>query len=721
MRRLPLALAALTTAAWAEPAWPYPPAHRGPVVDDYHGTKVADPYRWLEDLDSPATRAWVEAENRLTFGFLDQLPERAYFRRRLTELWDYPRVGLPFKEGGRYFFSKNSGLQNQPVLYVQEGLRAEPRVLVDPNTLSADGTVALAAADVSDDGRWLAYSTAAAGSDWNEIHVRSVDTGKDAPDVIRWVKFSEASWTKDDAGFFYSRYPAPQAGAGNGRTFSALEHQRVYYHRLGEPESADRLIYERADEPQWFVNGATTEDGRYLILTTARGASPENLLSFVDLVDPRAPHVSGPIVPLVANWDAEYSVVGNHGPVLFVLTNLNAPRRRIVAIDTRAPAAANWKTVVPQGADTIQAAALVGGRLVVQTMHDASSRLAIFGEDGTPHGDIALPGIGTVGAISGRADEPEFFYSFTSFNVPTTNFRHDVVTNRGEVFHAPQVAFNPADYETEEIFYPSKDGTRVPMFISHRKGLKVDANTPALLYGYGGFDISLTPAFSVVTIVWMEAGGIYAQPCLRGGGEYGKQWHDAGTKERKQNVFDDYIAAAEWLFAHHYTSPAKLVLSGASNGGLLVAATVNQRPDLCRVAMPSVGVMDMLRFQKFTVGYAWVSDYGSSDDPVAFKYLYAYSPLHNVKPGARYPAMLVTTGDHDDRVYPAHSFKYTATLQAEVANAPDSGPILIRIETRAGHGAGKPTAKIIDEVADKFAFAAHFVGMAVPPPSPGVQ
>lgn len=713
MRKFPVALLTLGAAtAFAEaPAWHYPNAQRGNVVDNYFGTEVADPYRWLEDLDSPQTRAWVEAENQLTFGFLDQLPQRAGFRERLTTLWNFPRVGLPFKEGGRYFFAKNSGLQNQAVFYVQDGLNAEPRVLIDPNAMSTDGTVALAATEVSRDGKWVAYSTAAAGSDWNTIRVRSVDTGKDATDDIEWVKFSSASWTRDNAGFFYSRYPEVKAGEGSGKTFSELEHQRIYYHRFGTPQAEDRMIFERADEPKWFVNGTTTEDGRYLIVTVSHGASPENLLSFVDLQDPHAPKVDASVVPIVGNWEAEYNVIGNNGPILYVLTTLDAPRKRVVAIDTRALGREHWKEIIPQGDDTIDAVSLIGGHFVVSTMHDASSRLAIYDQKGTAVGQVALPGIGTVGGVSGREDDTEFFYSFTSFNTPATSYRDDVVQGRSEAFHRPPVAFNPADYVTEQVFYRSKDGTRVPMFISHRKGLKIDANTPALLYGYGGFDISLTPAFSVVNLVWMESGGIYAQANLRGGGEYGKAWHEAGTKERKQNVFDDFIAAAEWLFAHRYTSPAKLVLSGGSNGGLLVGATVNQRPDLCRVAWPAVGVMDMLRFQKFTVGYAWTTDYGSSDDAAGFKYLSAYSPVHTVKPGAKYPAILVTTADHDDRVYPAHSFKYTATLQAEAANTPDSGPILIRIETRAGHGAGKPTSKLIDEAADKLAFAAHFIGI----------
>jgi prolyl oligopeptidase len=713
MRLLLLGLIALAAppVRAQSPAWHYPPAPRGGVVDDYFGTKVADPYRWLEDLDSPATRDWVAAENKLTLEFLRRLPQRAAFNARLTAWWDYPRVIAPFKEGGRYFFSQNSGLQNQAVLYVADSLAAAPRVLIDPNTLSQDGTVALGATEVSHDGKWVAYSTTAAGSDWNTVRVRSVETGRDLPDVIEWVKFSAPSWTKDGAGFFYSRFPAANVERDTGKTFGELAHQRLYYHRLGTPQSEDRLVYERADQPKWFVNGSVTEDGRYLIVALTRGDSPDTLLGVLDLSDPRQPQFSGPMRPIIDRWEAEYDVVGNRGPVLYVLTNLDAPRKRLVAIDLRAPERANWKTVIPEAADAIDAVAYVGGKFVVRTMHDASSRLELWAEDGRRRGEIALPGIGTVVTLSGHADDPELFYNFTSFNTPTANFRYDVATCRGEPFLPQQFPFEPGDYVTEQVFYPSKDGTRVPLFLSYRKGLKIDGNTPTLLYGYGGFEIAQTPAFSVVNLVWMEAGGIYAQASLRGGSEYGKAWHEAGTKERKQNVFDDFIAAAEWLFAHHYTSPAKLVLSGRSNGGLLVGATINQRPDICRVAWPAVGVMDMLRFQKFTVGYAWVSDYGSSDDPAGFKYLRAYSPLHTIKAGAKYPAVLVTTADHDDRVYPAHSFKYTAALQASAANAPDSGPILIRIETRAGHGAGTPTTKLIEEAADKLAFAAHFLGI----------
>jgi prolyl oligopeptidase len=691
--------------------WEYPPAAPGPVVDDYFGTKIPDPYRWLEDLDSPETRAWVESENELTFGFLGKLPQRAWFRDRLTRLWNYPRFGLPFQEGGQYFYTKNDGLQNQSVLYVQAGLNAPPRPLFDPNTLAADGTVALTAAAVSHDGRWLAYATAAAGSDWNEIRIRQIDTGRDTGEVIRWIKFSAPSWTRDSRGFFYSRFPSLAAEEGNGKTFSQLASQKIYYHRLGGDQSQDRLIHEIPAQPKWFVNAEVTEDGRYALVSTRRGDSDNNLLGVIALGDPNAPEVGAQVTPLIEVWDAEYNVVGNDGPVLFIQTNLAAPRRRIIAVDLRAPQTSHWKTLIAQSADVIDSCALIGGKLIVLTMHDASSRLLTYDKDGRSLGEIPLPGLGTVGELSGHQDDAEMFYNFTSFTHPAANFRHDLATGKDEIFQAPPLAFDPSQFETEQIFYHSKDGTRVPMFITARKGVKRDGAAPALLYAYGGFDIPLTPFFSVASLAWLEMGGIYAVPNLRGGGEYGKEWHEAGTKARKQNVFDDYIAAAEWLFLHGYTAPSHLLISGGSNGGLLLGATLNQRPDICRVAWPAVGVMDMLRFQKFTIGYAWVHDYGSSDEPAGFKYLSAYSPLHTIQRGARYPAVLVTTADHDDRVFPAHSFKYTAAMQAAIDDGPGALPVMIRVETRAGHGAGKPTAKQIAEAADKLAFAAHFLGL----------
>jgi prolyl oligopeptidase len=710
--RLPslLALVLMTTAVSAAPTtWNYPAAERGSVVDNYHGTAVADPYRWLEELDAPSTQAWVAAQNKITDNLLTTLPWRAKLKARLTELWNYPRIGLPYKEGGRVFYARNSGLQNQAVFYVQDPTAKEPRVLIDPNTLAADGTVALTATAVSRDGKWVAYGTAAAGSDWNEFRVRSVETGQDTGDVIKWVKFSGISWTNDHAGFFYSRYPAPQVVEGTGKTFSKLEHQQLYYHRLGTPQERDVLVHAVPDQPQWFVGGGTTKDGRWLEISIRRGSSSENLLRVIDLGDPRAPKLDAPVLALADKFEAKFDVIGSDGTQLFVLTNLDAPRNRLIKIDTQAPARSNWLTLIPESKDVIESVDLIGGKFVVRVMRDASSRLLVYARDGRALGGIDLPGIGTVAGVSGRDEDAELFYSFSSFTTPTTNYRYDLKAAKGGVFQAPSVAFDPANYETKQIFYASKDGTKIPMFITHKKGLKLDGTAPTLLYAYGGFNISLTPTFSVANLAWLEQGGIYALPNLRGGGEYGKDWHQAGTKERKQNVFDDYIAAAEWLTANHYTAPAHLVLSGGSNGGLLVAAVLNQRPDLCRVAWPAVGVMDMLRFHKFTVGFAWTSDYGSSDTPEGFRYLSAYSPLHTVKKGGRYPAVLVTTADHDDRVHPGHSFKYTAAMQAGVA--PDAGPVLVRIETKAGHGAGKPTTKIIDEAADKIAFALHFLGL----------
>jgi prolyl oligopeptidase len=710
------------TAAAAATTWHYPAAPSDATVDDYHGTKVSDPYRPLEQLDALATQQWVAAENRLTFDFLKTLPQRAWIHRELTRLWDYPRFGVPEKAGGRYFFSKNSGLQNQSPLYVQASATDAPRLLLDPNTLSADGTVALSNTAVSPDGQWLAYATAAAGSDWTEIRVRNVTTGQDTSDLVQWIKFSAPSWTNDNRGFFYSRFPAPHTDAVTGKAFGDLAGQRLYYHRLGETQDRDQLIYEIPDQPRWLIGAQVSDDGRYAFIGISRGDSNDTLLSYIDLSDPAAPKVHHPVIPLIKDWTARYSALGNLGSKLYVQTNDHAARERIIVRDLvldapidgpNSPDAIRhiWTTVVPESSDTIQSSLLAGGKLVVLTMHDASSRLRIFEPDGSGGRDVALPGLGTIGSITGRADDPELFYNFTSFTYPTANFRYDLGRRYGELYQAPTVPFDPNEFETKQIFYASKDGTRIPMFIVAQRGLKLDGARPTLLYAYGGFDISMTPAFSVSLIVWLKMGGVYALPNIRGGGEYGREWHLAGTKERKQNVFDDYIAAAETLFAQHYTSPEHLVLSGGSNGGLLVGATINQRPELCRVAWPAVGVMDMLRFQKFTIGWAWEADYGSSDDETGFKYLRPISPVHNVQTNARYPAVLITTADHDDRVFPAHSFKFAAALQAGAYNGPGALPVMIRIETRAGHGAGKPTSKQIDEAADKFAFAAHFLNL----------
>ncbi len=684
----------------------YPHSTPGSQVDDYHGTKVADPYRWLEDVDSAETKTWVEAQNKVTFDFLATLPQREAIKTRLTALFNFPRFSLPSKEGGKYFYTHNTGLQNQAPLYVKDSLAAEPRLLLDPNTLSTDGTVALSGYLASEDGKWLLYGTAVSGSDWNEFRVRAIATGQDTKDVIKWVKFSGMSWTHDSKGFFYSRFPEPKQEANS--TFSDLANQTVYYHRLGTAQDADSLIFASPDFPKRGWGAQITADGRYLLLTGTEGTDPHHRLYYIDLKDAQNPDLSGSVVKLVDVIEAVYNVIGNQGTVLFVQTDLAAPRNKIIAIDLAHPDKSNWQTLVPESKDVIDSAGVIGHRFVVSYMQDARSRLALFTLQGEALKDVVLPGIGTVASVSGRHDEDEMFFNFTSFVFPTTNYRHDLATGTTAVFQAPQVAFDPSLYETKQIFYASKDGTKVPMFITARKDLKLDGSHPALLYAYGGFNISLQPAFSLTAIMWLELGGIYAMPNLRGGGEYGREWHEAGIKERKQNVFDDFAVAGDYLVQEGYTSHNRLVIRGGSNGGLLVGATVNQRPDLARVALPAVGVMDMLRFQKFTIGWAWTSDYGSSDEADGFKYLSVYSPVHNVKAGVKYPAVLVTTGDHDDRVHPGHSFKYTAAMQT--ANPTAEFPTLIRIETKAGHGAGKPMTKVIEEIADELAFAIYFTG-----------
>jgi len=704
--RITVPLVLLSLLSLPMSAVEYPKANATSQTDDYFGTKVADPYRWLEDVDSAETKAWVGAENKVTFDFLATLPKREAIKQRLLELLNYPRFGLPEKQGGRYFYTYNTGLQNQSPLFVKDSLGAEGRVILDPNTLAKDGTAALTENSASDDGKWLAYGLARAGSDWNEFHVRNLATGEDTSDVIQWVKFSGLSWTKDSHGFFYSRYPEPRR-EGN-KVFSDLSNHKIYYHRLGSTQADDILVYERPDEPKWNLIAEVTEDGRYLLIVVHQGTDTRNRLYYVDLKNPQQPDISGPVVKLVDVFEANFSVFGNDGSTLLVRSDLDAPRNKVIAIDLARPDRANWRTLVPEATAVIESCHHIGGKLVVNYMQDARSRLALFAGDGKPLGEIALPGIGTVASISGRETESEMFFNYTSYTYPTTNFRTDLATGKTELFQAPKVAFDPAVYETIQVFYASKDGTKIPMFITHRKGMKLDGSNPTLLYGYGGFNISLQPTFSTANLAWLELGGVYAVPNLRGGGEYGKAWHEAGMKERKQNVFDDFIAAGEYLIKAGYTTSAKLVLSGGSNGGLLVGAVVNQRPDLARVAFPAVGVMDMLRFHKFTIGWAWTSDYGSPDDPAGFKYLSAYSPVHNVKPGVNYPAILITTGDHDDRVHPGHSFKYAAALQA--AHPDNPSPLMIRIETNAGHGAGKPISKQVEETADKLAFALHFTG-----------
>ncbi len=692
---------ATTAAAKTEVATlAYPAARTVDHVDEYHGIKVADPYRWLEELDAPDTREWIAAQNALTQKYLGDAKARPQIHARMTELWNYERFGLPSREGNRYIITRNDGLQNQAVVYTMDSLDAEPRLLLDPNTLSTDGTVALSGTEVSPDGKYLAYGISAGGSDWQEWRVREIASGKDTGDVIQWVKFSRAEWAKDSSGFYYSRYDEPQ---GENKLKAVNEFPKVHFHKLGTPQSADALVYHRPDQPKWGFGSQVTEDGRYLIMRVSEGTDRRNRLFYRELGKTDAP-----MVELIPELEAGFEFIGNDGPMFWLLTNLDAPRYRIIAIDTRAPERSNWRTLVPESDATLVDASVLNRQFVAQYLRDARSEVQRFSLDGKPIDRIELPGIGTTSGFSGKSDATETFYSYTSFTVPTDIYRLDLTTGQSTLFRRPEVAFDSSQYETRQVRFTSKDGTEVPMFITMRRGLALDGNQPTLLYGYGGFNIPMTPGFSVPVATWLDQGGIYAVANLRGGGEYGKAWHEAGIKLNKQNVFDDFIAAAEYLIAEGYTRPDKLAIHGRSNGGLLAAATMLQRPELFKAALPGVGVLDMLRFNKFTIGWAWESDYGSPQDPAEFAALRAYSPLHNIKPGVRYPATLVTTGDHDDRVYPAHSFKFTAALQAAGAGP---GPYLTRIETRAGHGAGKPTSMQIDEWTDMLSFLAHELEM----------
>ena len=701
MRILPMALA-ITTALSAQTPLSYPATRKADVVEDFFGTKVADPYRWLEDDNSAETKAWVEAQNKVTYGYLEQIPQRGKIRERITRLWDFEKFSTPFKRGKRYFYSYNSGLQNQAVLFVTEDPKARGRVLLDPNTLSKDGTAALSGMSLTEDGRLMAYSISVAGSDWQTWKVRDVATGRDLPDDIRWSKASGAAWLKDGSGFFYSRYEAPKEG---GALTGVNNNHLLYFHKLGTPQAEDVLIYQRPDQPEWYLGGSVTEDGRWLVIHGSKGTNPESSLFLKDLSMP-----GSPVEPFLDRMDASYGIVDNEGDRFFVTTNHGAPRNRLVAIRRGQTDPAQWTELIPQakGRDVLESVSLVGGRFVTTWMRDAHSAIEFFDLKGRKTGTLDLPALGTAEGFGGRREDTETFYSFGSFTYPGTIYRLELKTGKSSVFRAPKVAFKSTDYEVKQVFYASKDGTQVPMFLVHKKGLKLDGQNPTLLYGYGGFNIPLTPGFSVSRMVWLEMGGVYAMPNLRGGGEYGLDWYDAGRKDKKQNVFDDFIAAAEWLIAHKITSTSKLAINGGSNGGLLVGACLTQRPDLFGAAVPEVGVMDMLRFHQFTLGWGWKSDYGSSETKEGFETLMKYSPLHTIKPGTSYPPTLVTTGDHDDRVVPAHSHKFTATLQAAQAGP---APILTRIETSAGHGAGKPTDKAIAERADVLAFLVKNLGM----------
>nr|WP_150107176.1 prolyl oligopeptidase family serine peptidase [Halothece sp. PCC 7418] len=671
----------------------YPKTPQVEQLDHYHGVAVTDPYRWLEDPDSEATKEWVEAQNKVTFSFLENIPERETIRERLTQLWDYEKYGIPIKKGERYFYFKNDGLQNQSVLYTLKELDEEPQVLLDPNQFSEDGTIALSGMAISDNGQFLAYGISKSGSDWQEWQVRNVETREDFSDHLQWIKFSGATWTKDNEGFFYSRYDAPEEGK---KLEEANYYQKLYYHRLGTEQSEDILIYQRPDQKEWMFDADVTEDGDYLIISVSKGTDPKNLVFYQDLQDPNAE-----VKELISDFISSFNFIEYEGSLFWFRTDYKAPKGRLIGIDIKQPDPDSWQEIIAETENTLEGINILNNQFIVDYLQDARSRLQIHALDGTYLKDIELPGIGSVGGFNGKREDTETFYAYTSFTTPTTIYRYNLETGESTLFRQPTVSFNPDNYETRQVFYRSKDGTQVPMFITHKKGLFLDGNNPTLLYGYGGFNISLTPSFSVSRLVWMEMGGVYAVPNLRGGGEYGEEWHQAGTKLDKQNVFDDFIAAAEWLIEHRYTSPQKLAISGGSNGGLLVGACMTQRPDLFGAALPAVGVMDMLRFHKFTIGWAWCSDYGSPDHPEEFETLYGYSPLHNLQSGTVYPSTLITTADHDDRVVPAHSFKFAAALQASHAG---NNPVFIRIETKAGHGAGKPTSKRIEEVADQMAF-----------------
>lgn len=680
----------------------YPSAPASDQVDDYNGVKVADPYRPLEDPDAPESRKWIEAEDKITFDFLNTVPERDGIKKRLTEVWDFERFGVPYKEKDRYFFSRNSGLQNQSVIYTTKSFATPATMLLDPNLLAKDGTVALGGMDVTDDAKLVAYGLATAGSDWQQWKVREVETGKDRPDTIDWVKFSNVSWKKDGSGFFYSRYDKPDE---KNKLRNAVYNHKLFFHQLGTPQSQDKLIYERPDQKEWLFDAEVTDDGRYLIIAVQRGTDPKNRIFYKNLVDPNSK-----VVELLNDADAEYSLIDNDGPVFAFRTNLEAPLGRIVTIDTSKPLPPHLDELVPESKDKLEAVSSVGDHFVARYLHDAHSIVKLFKLDGSLDGEISLPGLGTAGGFSGKRKDRETFYSFASYTTPTEIFRYDFDKRASTLLFKPKVKFKPEDYTTEQVFYKSADGTRVPMFVSYKKGMKRDGQNPTYLYGYGGFNISQTPTFKPENLVWMEMGGIYAVANLRGGGEYGEKWHESGMLHTKQNVFDDFIAAAQYLIDNKYTSKPKLAIGGGSNGGLLVGACITQRPDLYGAALPAVGVMDMLRFEKYTIGWAWTSDYGSAQKPEDFAYLYAYSPLHHIRKGVCYPPTLITTADHDDRVVPAHSFKFAATIQA--AQGCDK-PTLIRIETKAGHGAGKPTTKMIDETADKWAFLVKELGLKV--------
>jgi len=690
-------------AATAAPAGlSYPAAARGDVADDYHGVKVPDPYRWMEDIDSAQTRTWVEAEAKLSSDYLAAIPGRDKIAERMRKIWDFERWSAPEKHGKWWIYSHNDGLQSQSVLYATDNPKAKGKVLLDPNTLSKDGTVSLRESAVSDDGRYFAYALSEAGSDWQVWRVKDIATGQDLPDELHWSKAGGGSWRKDGSGFYYTIYDAPKEGE---LLKAANQYEKLYFHKLGTPQAADTLVYTRSDDPDWFVGGEVTDDGHYLIITANYGDQVQNTLLVQDLSA-----ADGKISEVIPKPAAQYSVIGNIGTVLYVLTDDNAPRYRIIAIDLKDPAPEKWRTVIAEGKDTLDRGSLVGGQIVAQYLQDAHSAVRRYTPDGKLLGEVKLPGLGTASGFDGKIGDRDTYYSYGSYTTPASVYRLDLRSGRSALWRAPKLAgFKPSEFESRQVFYASKDGTQVPMIITARKGVKLDGSNPTILYGYGGFDISVQPAFSPAIATWIQMGGVYAVANMRGGGEYGRAWHEAGMKTHKQNVFDDFIGGAEYLIAQNWTSSKRLAVYGRSNGGLLIGAVTEQRPDLFAAVVPQVGVMDMLRFRDFTVGKGWESDYGSVENEDEFKALLAYSPYHNVKAGVSYPPMLILTGDHDDRVYPAHSFKFAAAMQHA---DPAGNPILIRIDLRTGHGSGKPTGKLIEEYADIYAFVLNAMGLA---------
>ena len=696
MKRLfvPTALAAIAMTAFSScnnvmkiKHLPYPETERGDVVDNYFGTEVADPYRWLEDDNSEATAAWVKAENEVTFDYLSKIPFRNAIKERLTELWNYPKESAPTKKGDWFYFSRNDGLQNQSVIYRRATPEAEAEVFLDPNKLSDDGTVALAATSFSKDGKYFAYATAASGSDWVEIRVMEAESKRLLDDRIEWVKFSGATWAPDGKGFYYSAYDAPKKGVYSSKN----EFQKVYYHKIGTPQSADRLVYSDPEHPLRYFNAWQSDDSRWIFIMSSEGTSGSEIL--YKRSNARKFDV------LLKGFEHDYGIVECEDDQLYVMTNEGAENYHLIKIDLKDPS--KREVVIPEKENLLEGVGSAGGCLTAIYLEDAQNKVYQYEMDGKLIREVALPGIGTVSGFGGEKEDTELYYSITTFTAPTAIYSFDVKSGESKLYMRPEVAFNPDDFTTEQIFFTSKDGTRVPMFVSYKKGLKLNGKNPCYLYGYGGFQINLTPSFNPASIMFMEQGGVYVFVTLRGGLEYGEKWHKAGMLENKQNVFDDFISAAEYLIDNKYTSSKKLAIAGGSNGGLLVGACEVQRPDLYAVCLPAVGVMDMLRYHKFTIGWGWVVEYGSSDNEEQFRYIYKYSPLHNIKEGVKYPATLITTADHDDRVVPAHSFKFAATMQH--AQAGDA-PILIRIETKAGHGAGKPTSKRIEEAADCYAF-----------------